>query len=135
VAEGGGDGIIKERARYVLLAGLVQLGSFARLETGRGVERVVDRVIKEGAEVVVHHPTALARRSAWKLRLGRRRCGAGLRRRGWWFSGAVRAGSVDNGGIAGRRGGVRHVGREVHGDNASKADKLRFWRAARRGRR
>ena len=52
VAEGGGDGIIEERARYVLLAGLVQFGAFARLETGRGVERVVDRVIKERAEAM-----------------------------------------------------------------------------------
>ena len=135
VAEGGGDGIIKERARNILLAGLVKLGALARLEAGRGVERVVDRVIEEGAKVVMHHPAALARGSEWKLRLGRRRRDAGLRRRGWWFSGAVRARSIDDGDIAGGRVGVGHAGREVHGDDACEANKLRLWRAARGSRR
>ena len=65
----------------------------------------------DGAEVAVHHPTALARRGEWKLRLGRRRRDAGLRRRGWWFSGADRAGSINNGEVAGRRGSVGHIGR------------------------
>ena len=52
-----------------------------------------------------------------------------LRRRGRWFSSAVWAGGINDGGVAGRGGNVGHVSREVQGDDTCEADKLRLLRA------